>query len=155
MIILSCWSKKLIIFLNISAYVLYSCYTMKAAAIPACSTYYLVITGQKRILFYAFAQNQTGTKFEVILDVYFIGCSFFYFFSEEKVQKSFFLFSLQLQIEILSLSRSNSNQREIRKVSIQMSVLSQKSPICRRDSNGDQEIVIYPRTFLGLPAVLG
>lgn len=98
-IILSCWSKKLIIFLNISAYVLYSCYTMKAAAILVCSTYYLVITGQKRIVFYAFTQNQTGTKFEVILDVYFIGCSFFYFFSEEKVQKSFFYFHCSFKLK--------------------------------------------------------
>lgn len=48
--ILSCCSKKLITLLNISAaYVLYSYHPPKAAAILACSTYYLLITGQKRI----------------------------------------------------------------------------------------------------------
>lgn len=48
--ILSCCSKKLITFLNISAaYVLYSCHPPKAAAILACSTYHLFITGQKRV----------------------------------------------------------------------------------------------------------
>lgn len=48
--ILSCCSKKLITLLNISAaYVLYSCHPTKAAAILACSTYNLLITGQKRV----------------------------------------------------------------------------------------------------------
>ena len=48
--ILSCCSKKLMTLLNISAaYVLYSCHPPKAAAILACSTYYLLITGQKRV----------------------------------------------------------------------------------------------------------
>lgn len=48
--ILSCCSKKLITLLNVSAaYVLYSCHPPKAAAILACSTYYLLITGQKRV----------------------------------------------------------------------------------------------------------